>query len=206
MSNLYKVDVPEGKSGPWTIERMVVSDEAAKFEALRAVFGGGGRGVPAGTYTRLLRGRTTVMSDTPDEIRDHREAIQQAKGRCLVAGLGIGMVARAMLLKPEVEHVTIIELSSDVIALTGPWLTEKFPGRVTIIQADILTWEPPKGEKWDTAWFDIWDYICADNLAQMKKLTRKFAKRTSWKGSWARGQCERHEAQYKRERRRWGYR
>jgi hypothetical protein len=198
MNHSYQVDVPEGVSGSWKVSRFTVSKEAAKFEAMRAIFGGSGRGVPAGTYTSLTRDGQVIMSDTPDEIRDHRHAISEAKGRCLVAGLGIGMVSRAMLLKPEVTHVTIIEQSSDVIKLVAPWLTSQFPGRVTIIEADILTWTPPKGEKWDAAWFDIWDSICADNLAEMKTLSRRFARRVAWKGSWARGQCERQAICYSR--------
>jgi len=191
MNHSYQVDVPEGVSGPWKVARFTISKEAAAFERLRAIVGGSGRGVPEGTYTSLTRDGQVIMSDTPDEIRDHRYAIFEAKGRCLVAGLGIGMVARAMLLKPEVTCVTIIEQSSDVIKLVAPWLTSQFPGRVTIIQADILTWKPPKGEKWDAAWFDIWDSICADNLAEMTTLHRRFARRVAWKGSWARSQCER---------------
>ena len=137
-----------------------------------------------------------VMSDTPDEIRDHLGAIYMAKGRCLVVGLGIGMVAQAMLRKPEVEHVTIVEKSSDVIQLVGPWLTAKFPGRVTIVEADIFEWKPPKGERWTVAWFDIWDEICADNLPEMTTLHRRFARRVDWKGSWGRVQALRQERRW----------
>jgi hypothetical protein len=196
MNHPYQVDLPEGVSGSWKVSRFTVSEEAAKLERMRALFSGG-RGVPAGTYTSLTRNGQVIMSDTPDEIRDHRGAIFQAKGRCLVAGLGIGMVARAMLMKPEVTHVTIVEQSPDVIKLVAPWLTSQFPGRVTVIQADILSWQPPKGERWDAAWFDIWDNICADNVPEMKALHRRFARRVSWKGSWAREQCERQNRLYR---------
>lgn len=195
MNHPYQVDLPEGASGSWKVSRFTVSEEAAKLERMRSLFSGG-RGVPAGTYTSLTRNGQVIMSDTPDEIRDHRGAIFQAKGRCLVAGLGIGMVARAMLMKPEVTHVTIVEQSPDVIKLVAPWLTSQFPGRVTIVEADILSWQPPKGEKWDAAWFDIWDDICADNLDEMKTLHRRFARRVAWKGSWAREQCERNQRRY----------
>ena len=55
MNHSYQVDVPEGVSGSWKVSRFTVSKEAAKFEAMRAIFGGSGRGVPAGTYTSLTR-------------------------------------------------------------------------------------------------------------------------------------------------------
>jgi hypothetical protein len=190
----YTVDVPEGVSGIWKVSRFSVGAKDAQWGALF----GKGRHVPQGTYTALHRGGTIVMSDTPDEIRDHLFAVGAAKGHCLVVGLGLGMVAQAMLSKPEVEHVTIIEKSPDVIQLVGPWLSAKFPGRVTIIEADVLKWEPPKGARWDVAWFDIWDNICADNLDEMKVLHRKFGRRAGWKGSWARERCELQAAQWAR--------
>lgn len=194
----FKVNVPEGTSGKWSVEHFTVTKAGSEFDRVRAFVAGSDRYVPEGTYTKLMRGGSIIMSDTPDEIRDHIGAIQRASGRCLVAGLGLGMVASAMLQKPEVDHVTIIEVSPDVIALVGPWLTERFPGRVTIIEADILSWEPPKGEKWSAAWFDIWEEICGDNIDDMKKLHRRFARRATWKGSWARAQVERANREWAR--------
>ena len=133
----------------------------------------------------LSRGRVTVMSDTPAEVRDHLPVIRRAHGSVLIVGLGLGMVARAIGLKPEVTKVTVIELSPDVIALTGPWLTALSP-KVEIIQADIFAWSPPRGTKYEVAWFDIWDDLCSDNLPQMSTLHRKFARCAAWKGSWGR--------------------
>lgn len=186
-NNKYMVDVLEGRSGKWVVERFTVPKES--FQGFSS------RCVPAGTYTRLMRGETVVMSDTPDEIRDCLLPIHKAHGRCLVAGLGLGMVARAMLLKDEVEHVTIIEQSPNVIALMGPWLKERFRDRVEIIYADIMTWTPPKGARYAVAWFDIWDNICSDNLEEMKTLTRRFGRRAAWKGSWSREMCEMQKRQ-----------
>lgn len=118
----YRVDIPEGESGDWSIRRIVVSEEEAKFDRLRAVisFSGGGRGVPAGTYTGLYHGNSVVMSDTPHEIRDHFGFILRAKGRVLIHGLGLGMCLAAVLKKDEVTSVTVIEKSPDVIKLVGP--------------------------------------------------------------------------------------
>jgi spermidine synthase len=140
------------------------------------------------------------MSDTEAEIRDHLTIIYKAKGHVLIHGLGIGMVARTCLLKPEVASVTVVELQLDVIKLVGPWLEDiaaKANKRLTIIQGDAFTWKPPKEQKWDIVWHDVWNEICTDNLPQMSKLHRRFGKRCIWQDSWSRGLLQ----VYKREER-----
>lgn len=200
----YKVDVPEGVSGVWKIKRFTVDEVSSFFTTLDSTFGSSRR-VPAGTYTMLTRGGYTVMSDTPAEIRDHMGVINRAEGEILVAGLGLGMVARAMARKEAVTKVTVVELSEDVIALTGPWLKEQSP-KIEIVQADIFAWKPPKGAQYEVAWFDIWDDICTDNLPSMKTLHRKFARVAAWKGSWGRTITEMYASRVKRQPRRsiWG--
>jgi hypothetical protein len=193
-SDAYKMVniIPEGKSGDWTIEKFTV--EPNVFQGFRPRF------VPPGEYLRLKRRGTVVMSDTPDEIRDHRYAISEAKGHVLIAGLGIGMVAKACLDKPEVTKVTVVEKSEDVIALTGPTLMAMYGDRLEIVHADIFEYKAPKGVTYGMAWFDIWDDICVDNLPEMQKLHRKFGKNAAWKGSWARELCELHRSPYSHRR------
>lgn len=190
----YKVNIPEGCSGDWRVEHFEVTEDDEKFERLRAIISGRGRFVPAGKYIRLIhKGRlmdVLVMSDTPDEIRDHLEAIHKARGHVLVNGLGLGIVIQAMLNKPEVEKVTVIEISPDVIALVGPHYQTHFGDRLEIIEADAFTWQPPKGVRYDVVWHDIWNDICADNLPEMHKLHRKYGRRAGWQGSWCRWRCE----------------
>src|SRR5258708_655534 len=128
----YKVNVPEGKSGVWQVEKFTVSAEDEKLERLRAMisFSSRGRFVPAGTYTALKRNGEIIMSDTPDEIRDHYDAIYEAKGHVLINGLGLGVYLQAVLNKPEVEHVTVIELSDDVLKLVAPHYQAKYGDRL----------------------------------------------------------------------------
>ena len=69
----YKVDIPEGQSGDWKVEKFTVSEEEAKLNNLRAAFSFSDRGreIEPGEYTRLRRNGVVVLSDTPAEIRDH---------------------------------------------------------------------------------------------------------------------------------------
>ncbi len=185
-----KTKIPEQERGDWKIERFTVTDEDEKWEVIRAIASFSGRYTPAGTYTRLKRNGATIMSDTPDEISDHNALVYHATGKVLINGLGLGIAAQMVLEKEEVEHVTIVEIDADVIAMVEPYLEELYGDRVEIIQADALTWTPPKGVRYNAVWHDIWDTICSDNLPEMHTLHRKYGRRTDWQASWCREICE----------------
>lgn len=189
---LKQVEIPEGECGVYKIERFTVTGK--EFQRPQDGY------VLPGTYTRLMRGNTIVMSDTSDEMADHYRFVKAANGDVLVAGLGIGMVLYNLLEKQTVLHVDVLELSEEVISLVGPWFMERYPARVSIIHANALEYAPPKGTRYDFAWFDIWDGICSDNLEDMKKLHRKYARIALEKGSWARDRCEYYRKQEKNNR------
>ncbi len=181
----YKVHVPEGEAGSWKVKCYTVTADNEKLQRIRAIFNGG-RYVPAGTYTQLTRNGSLVMSDTPDEIRDHWSFICKASGNVLINGLGLGMVLQAILNKSEVDKATVIEISPEVVALVGEHYQEHYGSRLEIIQADALTWQPPKGTRYFAIWHDIWSDICSGNLPEMHKLHRRYGHRCNWQGSWGR--------------------
>jgi hypothetical protein len=201
MSNEYKVDVPEGVSGIWKVSKFTVDKQQAEFDALRGMFSGGGMGrsTPPGTYTSLHRGGTLIMSDTPDEIRDHRGFIRSATGNVLIAGLGIGMVMRAVAMKEDVKSVTVVEQSEDVIKLVADhYLAKPYGAKLDIVHADIFEWKPGRGISYDYGWFDVWDNLCTDNLDEMTKLARKYVRCVKNKGYWGKGLLQRKRSQEKR--------
>jgi spermidine synthase len=180
---LQKVLLPNMQKGEWTIDTFV-TDRMDFHSLLR------GRGVPVGeTFTRLSRNATLVMTDTPAEMRDHREAVYRAKGSCLINGLGIGMVLKNILIKPEVTDITVVEISKDLIDMVSPYYADE---RVKYICADAFNYKPPKGKRYQMVWHDIWDTICADNLKEMERLHRKYGRRTDWQGSWSKYECLRY--------------
>jgi spermidine synthase len=145
------------------------------------------------------------MSDTFDEIKDHYDFIRKADGNVIIAGLGLGMVANAILDKPDVTQVTVVDLSPDVIKLVGPHWQKKHGDRLKIIQADILQWKPNPGDRWDHAWWDIWDDKCGDNLVQMTKIKRKFAQKVGTQACWGESHIRYWSRRDKRQRRSiWG--
>ena len=187
-SYIQKVAVPEGRRGPWSVERFALRD------MLRT--GAFDRGAaPAGTYTKLVHaGRGIVMSDTPDEMRDHLEVAARAHGSCLINGLGLGMILAAALRKPNVTDVTVVETDADVIALVGP--TYDADPRLTIVHADAFAYQPPPGRRYAMVWHDIWDRISGANLDSMAALMRKFEPITDWQGCWAEDLSVRCAAQH----------
>lgn len=190
----FQSNVPEGAIGPWRVERFTVRAQSTEkaIDDLRAMFsaGGFGRTVDPGDYTRLMCGRSLWMSDTRDEYRDHIGLDARARGRVLLNGLGLGCAARMCLMKPDVERVTAVEIQPDVIDLVAPTLAAEFGERFEVIKGDAMTWKPPVGVRYGAVWHDIWEGICSDNLRQMGTLTRRYARRADWQGSWARGLCE----------------
>lgn len=132
------------------------------------------------------------MTDTPAEIRDLYPLRRMATGQVLINGLGLGVAVEMCLSKPEVEHVTVIEISQEVIQLVGSYLKLIHGDRLTVIHADAFEYKHPKGVRYNAVWHDIWDSICADNLPEMHRLHRKYGRRTDWQGSWCRYECERN--------------
>jgi hypothetical protein len=192
-----EINVPDGISGGWAVETFTVSEDDAQFARMRAMFHGGRGYVPAGTYKRLIRThgfKDVIMSNTPDEIRDFMGFVWKAKGSVLVNGLGLGVLLKALIDKPDITDITVIEKSEDVIKLVAPtYLTDK---RVTIINADAFEYEPPQGKRYNAVWHDIWDGICSDNLKEMEILHRKYGRKTDYQESWCREQCKRQLADY----------
>lgn len=183
------VNIPDKKIGNWAVKSFTVSKEDALIFNMRAIWQPGARRIKPGTYKKLTKNGTIIMSNTPAEIRDHSYFLHIAKGDILINGLGLGVAVKYLLGKKEVKSITVIEKSQDVIQLVAPHLNDP---RLNIIHADAFEWKSPKGMQYDYVWHDIWDNICSDNLPEMHKLHRKYGRKSGWQGSWVRELCERN--------------
>jgi hypothetical protein len=140
------------------------------------------------TVTQLIVGWDIMMSDTTMEMVTNSEFMRKANGKVLIAGLGLGIIVHIIQDLKAVDEIVIIEKSKDIIDMVTKEM--KFNDKVKIINADIFEWQPEKGEKFDTMWFDIWPNICSDNYPEMKELNRKFGRKLNpnnpnkWKGHW----------------------
>ncbi|WP_205660702.1 hypothetical protein [Aeromonas veronii] len=184
-----EVTVPPGSSGSWCIEEFTISEAQSYSSCLRAIASGRVDAfIPEGTYKRLKRGATVVMSNSPMEVRTNRTFIRRAKGHVLINGLGLGMVLSEILKKPDVKSVTVIEASFDVIKLVAPTFVDE--PRVNIIHADAFKYQPAEDACFDAVWHDIWDAISSENLPEMHCLHQKYKRIAKWQSSWARKECE----------------
>lgn len=185
----FKCEVPDGTCGKWAVQTFTVSEDQARLENMRHLFAGAGwAAVSPGTYKRLTCPGGVMMSNTPMELRTNLWIIRKARGRVLINGLGLGCVLTAILKKPEVKEVWVVEKEPEVIGLV--WPTFASDPRCKLIEADALEYRPPKGVRFDVVWHDLWLTICSDNLEQMKKLHRRYGRLCDEQASWCRNVIE----------------
>lgn len=149
--------VPAGWSDLWYIIKASFTEPTPSIRHGKPVV------LPPGQYTFLYRltdatlhhdpPGEVVMEDTLFELQTHLGFAMHARGRVLVTGLGLGCVVRGLLANPNVQHITCIEDSDDVLKLVGPYMPKE---RLTIIQADALEWTAKNQEQFDCAWHDLW--------------------------------------------------
>lgn len=199
---IYKDLVPM-KSGTVKIKQMFVSSDRARWDNLYSMMNHNSsiQNIDPGHYIVLEIDLETMMSDTPMERITNRDFIKNATGDVLIGGLGLGMCIQALLNKPDVTSITIIELNNDVIKLVAPLFKND---KVKIIHNDIFTWVPDNGQKFDTIYFDIWYTADSENIkSEMNPLIRRYRKylkdkTINWISAW---RLEELRAQRRREQR-----
>jgi hypothetical protein len=164
-----------------------------KFEIKKRSFITGN--IPEGEYIKLSDKNEIfngcIMSDTPMEHRTNYGILNKANGDVLIGGLGIGMILMPLMRKEEVKSITIVEKYQDIIDMVGTQLP--LNDKVKIVQGDIFENNFPKGTKFDTIYFDIWNFINSDVYEEMKELKKMYRRclrskkdnPNSWIGCWA---------------------
>lgn len=182
----FKVAVPLGARGAWTVSQFQVDEQTPGLDQLVA----GGRDPGLGTFTSLSHRDGPMMNDCRAEILDHYDVIDQLRDprsrNVLVSGLGLGMIAGAALQQPHLVRLDVVEAEIDVIDLVGRHLLDE--PRVTIHQGDAL--EVDVEGQWDVVWHDIWPTITSANLPQMDLLRSRYQARARWQGCWAEDLCQ----------------
>lgn len=183
---------PVGRKGPWEISEFNITELEAKRENARHRYHGNDYlMVEAGDYKRLTHSRRgVIMSNTPMEIKTCSPVWEHGTGRILINGLGMGMVIEALLSKPDVEYIKVIELDQDVIDLVYPHFAHD--KRLEVVQASAYDYQLTKDDRYDYAWHDIWDEICGDNLKDMARLCNKWRRRVGRQDVWSQEQARRH--------------
>lgn len=165
--------VPAGEHGNAKITHFTVSQDEADLHNLRCSFRPGGwvHTIQPGRYAKLTIGGQLFMSDTQMERRTSAGLKHYARGRVLVAGLGLGMVTHLLAELPDVTEVVVLENSLDVIELVKGTL----PDKITVVHADVYTYAPTG--QFDFIFFDIWPDFDREGIREDSiKLRRRYRK------------------------------
>ena len=124
-------------------------------------------------FPAILEGGNEWMTLTPVDLDTCDEAIEMARGRVVTFGLGLGYYAYMVSEKPEVESVTVVELSKEVIELFKKHLLPKMPNadKIKIVNCDAFEYAEKvmPGEHFDLAFVDTWR-DASDGAPMYKKM------------------------------------
>lgn len=164
----------------WKVQKFEYEAGLAQLQHVRD----GGRGSAPGTHYRLIRRNhdlkarypwTLTMSDTDAEIMDFLQDLVTVRGRVLVAGLGMGLVVKAMLMSDDVHKIDVVEINKDLVDSPLGRYVARSDKRVKIHLGDIYDFprvqDPPeRGTKYDWVWADVWDTYSPDNVEEAARI------------------------------------
>lgn len=129
-------------------------------------------------FPAVYEGVIPWVSVCPSEIVSMRPQIAAAHGRVLVLGLGLGYYAYLASLSESVEHVTVIELQSEIVQLFSENILPQMRTRdkIDIVTADAIEYLASlRGDEYDFCFADIWEGL-ADGAPLYKKIKEQEAR------------------------------
>ena len=161
---LLRVPFQDARRGRWQMTHkcleafeVFVSDDLLRLEDGREL-------VPLGAfrdrfeYPAILQDGREWMTLAPVEINSMRPFIQEAAGRVVLYGLGLGYCLFHLLQKPGVRQVTVVERDQEVLDLFREEIYPWFPNRArcTLIREDALAYAKALPEDTQFVFGDIW--------------------------------------------------
>lgn len=110
-------------------------------------------------FLALLDKERIWMSVTPHEINTMKDAVKNAHGKVVTLGLGLGYYVYMVLLKEDVEKITVIERDPKVISLFKKHLLPFFPHqeKINIVEADAIEYLKD-ADPFDYLFADLWHF------------------------------------------------
>ncbi|MCH5166388.1 MAG: hypothetical protein J1F35_00715 [Erysipelotrichales bacterium] len=103
---------------------------------------------------------TKWMGVEPGEINTFSSFIEEASGKVLLMGCGLGYVAYMLSLKDNVDEVTVIELDSDVKAMFDIYLKPQMNNKINVVLGDAIKFlEEEDISSYQYCSVDIWHGI-----------------------------------------------
>lgn len=110
--------------------------------------------------------------DSADEIEAYREFVAAASGRVLLIGVGLGILASLLLMKPEVTEIVATDIEPVLLDYCGA-LTED--GRVRLVQVDAWNVSWLAGMRFDHCYISIWHVRNLSTWGEKEELRSKYA-------------------------------
>ncbi len=125
-------------------------------------------------YPAIKKNGREWMTLLPNEINSQIRYVDEAFGKVLTYGLGLGYYALEVALKKEVESVTVVDIDEEVISLFSSEILPLFPreiaAKIRIIKADAFEFaENLKDGSFDYIYADIW-HDAADGVELYEKF------------------------------------
>lgn len=191
INNLYfkNIKLNNIKDGDWKIKMMKYKPfELFVFNDLKKMEDG--RIIPQigffdeeYEYPAILQNNREWMLITPNEIETMAKPIEEAFGKVLTYGLGLGYFAYMVSLKPNVESITIVECDKLAIKLFETYILPqfKFQNKIHIILSDAYEYAK-NCPKYDYVFVDIWHdpQDGVDAYLKFKKIENKDTKYSYW--------------------------
>lgn len=126
-------------------------------------------------FPAILENGNEWMTLTPVDLDTCEEAIEAAKGKVVTFGLGLGYYAYMVSEKKDVDSITVVELSNDVINLFKAHILPQMPNghKINIVNADAFEYAEKimPEENFDFAFVDIWR-DASDGAPMYEKMRR----------------------------------
>lgn len=136
-------------------------------------------------FPAILEGGNEWMTLTPVDLDTCEEAIEAAHGKVVTFGLGLGYYAYMVSEKEEVDSVTVVEMSEDVIRLFKTHILPQMPNRhkIKIVNCDAFEYAErimPE-ERFDLAFVDTWrDASDGAPMYERMRALEKYSKDTKF--------------------------
>ncbi len=124
-------------------------------------------------FPAVLEDGNEWMTLTPVDLDTSDYAIERARGKVVTFGLGLGYYAFMAARKPEVDSVTVVEKSREVIELFTSYILPQIKCRekIRIVNADAFEYAERvmPSEGFDVAFVDTWR-DASDGAPMYKKM------------------------------------
>ena len=127
------------------------------------------------TFPTVFENGREWMAIKPNEIETMRLAIENAQGRVLVYGLGMGYFAYMVSRKNDVDSVCIVERDQSVIDLFEKYILSQFSNKdkISLVKCDAFEYaeNEMKNRNFDYVFTDLWHDVSdgVDLYVKMKK-------------------------------------